>query len=505
MPGLKHDTPIYRTQEIRALESRAAGAPDKPQLMERAGLAAAELARELAGSSGKRVVVFAGPGNNGGDAFVLARHLKRWWFNVVVSFAGERGKLPPDAAAALDACLAAGGQTTPDLPPPGPCGLVVDGLFGIGLQRDVSGVYAERIQWINAAADQAPVLALDVPSGLESDSGRVLGHAVRATHTITFIALKPGLLTLEGPEHCGALHVATLDLDPRALLEPAGHVIGQDAIAAALPRRRLNTHKGDYGSVGIIGGASGMAGAAVLAGRAALKLGAGRVYVGFSAADVPAFDPVQPELMFRRADEVLALDHVTCLAVGPGLGQAQGAKAHLESALAKAVPLVLDADALNMIGADDTLARALANRSTPTVLTPHPAEAARLLHTTTASVQHDRLGAAARLAASLRAHVVLKGAGSVCARADGHWAVNTSGNPGMASAGMGDVLTGLAAALLAQGARAEDALEAAVYLHGAAADALVEKGLGPVGLVAGELIDAAREIVATLTTARARS
>jgi hydroxyethylthiazole kinase-like uncharacterized protein yjeF len=328
---------------------------------------------------------------------------------------------------------------------------------------------------------------------------------VRATHTITFIALKPGLLTLEGPEHCGKIEVAALGLHTRALLESAGHVIGRDAIAAALPRRRLNTHKGDYGSVGVIGGASGMAGAAVLAGRAALKLGAGRVYVGFAAPDVPAFDPLQPELMFRRADDVLALDHVTCFAVGPGLGQAHEAKEHLRAALATALPLVLDADALNLVAADEALAGLLAGRAEPAVLTPHPAEAARLLHTTTAQVQHDRLNAAVQLAGSLRAHVVLKGAGSVCAHPDGRWAINTSGNPGMASAGMGDVLTGLAAALLTQGAGAKEALEAAVYLHGAAGDVLVEQGCGPVGLVAGELVDAVRGIVANVTKVRERS
>ena len=202
---------------------------------------------------------------------------------------------------------------------------------------------------------------------------------------------------------------------------------------------------------------------------------------------------------------MLALDHLTCLAVGPGLGQAREAKAHLQAALLKPLPIVLDADALNLIAADEALARALATRNAPAVLTPHPAEAARLLHTTTAQVQHDRLTAAADLASSFRAHVVLKGAGSVCASPDGRWVINTSGNPGMASAGMGDVLTGLTAALLAQGATASEALEAAVYLHGAAADELVDKGCGPVGLVAGELIDAARGIVASVTKARARS
>ncbi|MGZ8264569.1 MAG: NAD(P)H-hydrate epimerase, partial [Burkholderiales bacterium] len=280
MSELAHRTPIYRTQEIRTLEHRAVEAPEPPQLMERAGLAAAELARELA-ASGKRIVVFAGPGNNGGDAFVVARHLRHWWFNVAVSFTGDREKLAPDAAAAFEAWREADGQITSEVHRCSDAALVVDGLFGIGLQREVTGRYADLVAAINSSG--APVLALDVPSGLESDSGRVLGCAVRATHTITFIALKPGLLTLDGPDHCGSLHVATLGLDASALLAPSGHVIAEGAIASAIGRRRLNTHKGDYGSVGVIGGAAGMAGAAVLAGRSALKLGAGRVYVGFAA------------------------------------------------------------------------------------------------------------------------------------------------------------------------------------------------------------------------------
>ena len=503
MQRFHHLTPIYRTADIRTLERRAVGVPDPPPLMERAGLAAAKLAREIAGHGGRPIVVFAGPGNNGGDAFVLARHLKSWWFDVTVSFSGDREKLSQDAQAAFDAWRAAGGDVTADMPRADECGLVVDGLFGIGLQREIGGAYAERVAWINAA--RARVLALDVPTGIESDSGRVLGTAVRATHTMTFIALKPGLLTLDGPDHCGALHIASLALDTRALLEPAGHVIGPEAIPAALPRRRLNTHKGDYGSTGIIGGATGMAGAAVLAGRAALNLGAGRVYVGFAALDVPAFDPVQPELMFRSADEVLALDHLTCLAAGPGLGQSAEAKRHLTAALSQALPLVIDADALNMIAADEKLAAALASRSAPAVLTPHPAEAARLLHVSTREVQKDRLYAAVELAKTFRAGVVLKGAGSICAWPDGQWSINTSGNPGMASAGTGDVLSGIIAALLTQGASAEGALEAAVHLHGAAGDALVAKGCGPVGLTAGELIGAAREIVSAVTKAPAPS
>jgi hydroxyethylthiazole kinase-like uncharacterized protein yjeF len=209
--------------------------------------------------------------------------------------------------------------------------------------------------------------------------------------------------------------------------------------------------------------------------------------------------------MFRRADEVLELPHVTSLAVGPGLGQSADAKEYLRAALARPVPLVLDADALNLIAGNQSLTHTLTSRRATTVLTPHPAEAARLLRVGTAEIQSDRLAAAVNVAAAFRTGIVLKGAGSICAWPDGRWAINTSGNPGMASGGMGDVLTGLIAALLAQGATPEVALEAGVYLHGAAADALVGKGIGPAGLTAGELIDAAREIVNRSTGSRARS
>lgn len=492
MKRLAHRTAIYRTDAIRRIEALAAAQSDPPPLMERAGLAAARVANDLA-QSGKRVIVIAGPGNNGGDAFVLARHLKHAWFDVQVLFTGDASKLGRDAAAAFGQWRDAGGALIDACPKASDCGLIVDGLFGIGLQRELSGRYADLVAWMNSAA--CPVLALDVPSGLESDSGRVLGCAVRATHTVTFIGLKPGLLTLEGPDHCGELHVQTLGLDACALVPPQGHIIGQAVLKSALPARRLNTHKGDYGSVGIIGGAPGMVGAALLAGRAALKLGAGRVYVGLGAHDAPLVDPVQPELMLRRASEICALDHLTALAVGPGLGTAADARALLASAIATALPLVLDADALNMTALDASLRDAVAARAAPTLLTPHPAEAARLLGLSTADLQRDRVGSALMLAERFGAGVVLKGAGSVCAWPGGAWAINTSGNPGMASAGMGDVLTGILAALLAQRIDPALALEAGVYLHGAAADALLDKGRGPVGLTASEVSEAARDLV----------
>jgi hydroxyethylthiazole kinase-like uncharacterized protein yjeF len=487
-----HGTPVYRTEEIRRVEALAAARIEPPGLMERAGRFAAELARELAGN-GKRIAILAGPGNNGGDAFVVARLLKQSWFGVDVLFTGDEHKLSADAAAALEAWRGAGGTLAESLASRGEYGLVVDGLFGIGLQRELTGHYAELVEWMNA--HDSPVLALDVPSGLESDTGRVLGACVRATHTITFIGLKPGLLTLEGAEHCGEIHVADLGIDAAQLVPPTGHATGAELVRAALPPRRLNTHKGDYGSVGVVGGAAGMVGAALLCARAALKLGAGRVYVGLAAADAPALDVLQPELMVRRAEAIFELDPLSALAVGPGLGTSAEAEALLERAVHTALALVLDADALNLVAAHPRLRATLTQRASATLLTPHPAEAARLLGTSTADVQRDRVAAALKLAQTFRSAVVLKGAGSVCAWPDGRWAINTSGNPGMATAGMGDVLTGMLAALLSQGVEPGLALEAGVYLHGAAADALVVEGRGPIGMTAGEVIDAARGLI----------
>ncbi len=488
-----HCTPVYLTADVRAIEAAAAKAKKSPQLMEKAGLAAAEIARDVSSGTGKPVLVLAGPGNNGGDAFVLARHLKHWYFNVIVVFGGDEKKLSADARAALRAWRDAGGTVSKMLPSTAGWGLVVDGLFGIGLEREVTGQYADWIAAINGLG--APILSIDVPSGIQSDTGQVLGCAVRATHTVTFIALKPGLLTLDGPDHCGELHVRTLDLDAQALRPSQGFLIGRGILAGTLKPRALNSHKGDYGSIGIIGGDRGMVGAALLAGRAALKLGAGRVYLGLIARDAPLLDLEQPELMLRSADEVLKLDHLSCLAVGPGLGQMPDAANVLGWALESPLPLVLDADALNLIAMDTSLADRLGKRHAPTLLTPHPAEAARLLGTNTGEVKADRVGAAIRLAARFKGWVVLKGAGSVCAGPDGTWHINTSGNPGMATAGMGDVLTGMVAALLSQGVEPKTALLAGVYLHSAAADLAVAGGVGPVGLTATDIIDAARSLL----------
>lgn len=482
------NSPIYLSHEIRQLERKAlkAGAID---LMERAGLAAAELARELlAGKTS--VLVIAGPGNNGGDALVAARHLKAWWFKVAVVFTGEVAKLPADAATAMQAWREAGGELLAAIPADGKWDLVIDGLFGIGLARELSGQLLELVRAINRM--NLPVLALDVPSGLDADAGQTFRAAVRASHTLTFIALKPGLLTAYGPDYCGQIHVDTLGLNAPALLQPSGWLLEKSEVAAALKPRPRNSHKGLLGSVGILGGASSMGGAALLAGRAAIKLGAGRVYIALLADAAPTVDMGQPELMLCSPEKLFQFDHLNCLAVGPGLGLSPQAVQSLRQALETELPLVLDADALNLLSSHDDLRELTKSRKGGTILTPHPAEAARLLSSTTHDIQQERVHSATLIAQRFNSLVVLKGAGSICATPQGAWFVNPTGNPGMSSAGMGDALTGMIAALIAQRLTPQSALLLAVYLHGAAADELVEQGIGPIGLTATEVADEAR-------------
>jgi hydroxyethylthiazole kinase-like uncharacterized protein yjeF len=444
--------PIYLTADIRRIEQTAGNVP----LMQRAGAAAAELAARLC--AGKDVLVIAGPGNNGGDARIGAELLKEKFFRVTLA---EKA-----------------------VPAEKDWGLVIDGLFGIGLTRPIEGEHAKLVEYVNRQS--CPVLAIDIPSGIQSDTGRVLGCAVRASHTITFIALKPGLLTLDGPDHCGEITVDNLGL----VLQPASAwVAGPELFKGVLKPRPRNFHKGTAGSVGVLGGAAGMTGAALLAGRAALKLGAGRVYVGLLEEHAPTVDFVAPELMLRHPDDALGAD-LDALVVGPGLGQGERAETLVGAVLASDIPCVLDADALNLISENTDLRKACARRAAETLITPHPAEAARLLGTTVATVQEDRVKAARMLAENLNAHTVLKGNGSIVVARDGHWFINTSGNPGMASAGVGDVLAGMLGALLGQRYSGETALVLGVHLHGAAADALG----GPVGLTASELIDSSRRI-----------
>ena len=495
---MEQPQPILCLAELRAIEQAQRAAV--PPLMERAGAAAAELALRLQAGHGLPPLVVAGPGNNGGDAFVVARLLRQRGLAPVLVFAGDAARLPADARAAHDAWLACGGSLREEIPEgqPSRFGIAIDGLFGVGLNagRPLEGRYAALLARINALS--CPVLALDLPSGIDSETGRIAGAAVHATHTASFIALKPGLLTLDGPDHCGEISVHGLGLEP---IQDGGRTIAPALFAGQLKPRLHNSHKGSYGAVGIIGGAPGMAGAPLLAGRAALHLGAGRVYVGMLEA--LAVDPQQPELMLRDPAAVFAL--AGCLAIGPGLGQSDAALALLRRAIDCELPLLVDADALNLLALHPVLIARLARRAAPTLLTPHPAEAARLQGCDVAVVQADRRAAALALAQRCNAGVVLKGCGSVIALPDGRWFINTTGNAGLASAGTGDVLTGMAAALLAQDWPPDQALLAAVHLHGVAADACVAAGIGPIGLCAGELIPRARQALnAWIAAANAR-
>jgi hydroxyethylthiazole kinase-like uncharacterized protein yjeF len=459
--------------------------------MERAGRAAATFVRERFGNG--RVLVCAGPGNNGGDGFVMARELAHAGVPVSILFDADPARLPADAAAAYQSCRGTSADFCREVPP-GSFSLVVDALFGIGLARAIEGDYAALIARINAYA--GPVLALDIPSGLDADTGRVPGCAVRATHTLSFIGGKPGLFTLDGPDHCGAIAVVDLGLTLDGL---PGAVLSTADFRASLVPRTNNSHKGSYGSLAVIGGANGMSGAALLAARAGLQLGAGRVFVGLLHR--LAFDPLQPELMLRTPDDALA--QATTAVLGPGLGTDDEVVELVRRVASADFPILLDADALNAIAVHPVLAARIARRSAATLITPHPAEAARLLRTTTEAVQADRLTAALELASRLRAHVALKGCGTVVACPDGRWRINATGNPGLATGGTGDVLAGMAGALLAQGWPADAALCGAVHIHGMAADLLAASGDGPIGIAAGELIPAARYTLNRLIAAHA--
>jgi hydroxyethylthiazole kinase-like uncharacterized protein yjeF len=453
---------LFMAADIRASEQTWTKAHSHDVLMEKAGIAAAELAGTLASESGEPVLILAGPGNNGGDALVAARHLSIQGFRIVVVSRADPDRLPADAARAREAWLQAGGNILADLPAPQRYSLVIDGLFGVGLTRDISGDDARWIAQANGLA--CPKLALDVPSGLDSDKGRIRGCALRADHTLTFLGLKPGLLTGEGPDHVGELHLDTLGVTPTISPTASGIALTQLENRHHLPPRAHNSHKGTYGHVGIIGGSHGMVGACLIAGRAALQQGAGSVTLG-TLNDRIVVDYVEPRLMFAVPERLLNAP-LSVLAIGPGLGQSPRAHALLEAALAMPCPVILDADALNLLASDPELAKQAAQRSHSTLLTPHPGEAARLFGVTAADIQANRIEAACNLSLNYRADIALKGAGTVVAHPDGHYAINTSGGPWLAQAGSGDRLTGLVAGLLGQGMESADALEAAVWLHG---------------------------------------
>lgn len=506
-------TPLYSIAEIRAIEAAAAQSLPQGTLMARAGQAAASAALKILNhldggdAAHMRVLVLAGPGNNGGDALEAAAHLAGAGIEVLAWLAPEASSTSPEREQAasrarnsatrfIDGATTMAGAAINAAP----WNLIIDGLFGIGATRPLAGVCREMTQLVNQQS--CPVLALDVPSGLHADTGAVDGVAVRATHTITFIGDKPGLHTADGRDHAGEVEVAALAIAPALLPQAGAQLNGLHLFARHLRPRRQNTHKGSHGSVAVIGGATGMAGAPILSARTALHAGAGRVHIAF-AGTPPAYDSGQPELMCKRAQDMdFSGMAFGALVAGPGLGSDSDSVELLQRAIDSDSPLLFDADALNLMAAEPELQSALATRTGAgaTILTPHPLEAARLLDMTVAEVQADRLAAARQLAAQLGVIVVLKGSGTVIAAQDGGVVVNTSGSAALATAGTGDVLAGLCGSLLAQGWPEWEAALGAVWLHGAAADALVASGAGPIGLTAGELIPAIRKLINALST-----
>jgi hydroxyethylthiazole kinase-like uncharacterized protein yjeF len=491
-------TALYSLAEIRAIEHAAARMLAPGTLMQRAGQAATKLALSLLPhSTGERkVLVLVGPGNNGGDALEAAARIAHAGENVTIVLFADTSHQSIDAQHALAHARQSRANFVEAVGVSElltqPWSLIIDGLFGIGLTRPITGELRNLLEQLNLQT--CKVLALDIPSGIDADTGNVVGQpgiAVHATHTITFIADKPGLHTADGQDYAGKITVDTLNIDPLLYTAPHAQINSVSLFSKALIRRPHNSHKGSYGDVAIVGGADGMAGACILAACAAAKCGAGRTFAAF-VGWTPAYDSNHPELMLRPAQQLDFSDKA--VAIGPGLGQSPEAKDLLSKALDAPVALVLDADALNLIAHDQSLRQQLLARGDASLMTPHPLEAARLLGTTAAAVQADRLLAARTLARDFNAIVILKGSGSVIAQPRGNLAINPTGNAALATAGSGDVLTGICAALLAQGWPAWEAALGATWMHGKAADVLVQQEVGPIGLCAGELIPAVRGV-----------
>jgi len=433
--------PLYGAAASRAIEQAALARHAEGALMARAGLAVARLALALVPHA-RRVVVWVGPGNNGGDGRIAAQHLLQAGLEVLALQPGEAEASPA-------------------------CDLVIDALLGIGASRAPAGAMARAIGAVNAA--RAPVLAIDLPSGLHPDTGQPIGEtAVRARHTLSLLTLKPGCFTAAGRDHAGTLSFDALGIEPTA--PPEAWLSGPATRAA----RHHATHKGSYGDVLVVGGAPGMAGAAWLAAGAALAAGAGRVYASLLDAAAP---PPRAELMTREHAWELPPTQLAASTVVAGCGGGDVVRAALPPLLAHAGRLVLDADALNAIAADAALRQQLQHRRAPTLLTPHPLEAARLLGRSTHEVQAGRLASAQALADATRCSVLLKGSGTVIATAGQVPVINSSGNAALATPGSGDVLAGWAAGLWSAAPEREGhaiAVQAA-WQHGMAADAYASR------------------------------
>ncbi len=489
MNSLPHT--LYSAQQTRTLDALAieSGIPGI-ELMESAGAAAFKLLKR-GWPNAQKIAVVCGGGNNGGDGFVVARLAQQAGGSVTLFLLQNPEQLKGEAAEAFERLKQTSVTQVYGLPEGlGGFDVVVDALLGSGLAAAVRGEAVEAIERINQAA--RPVLSLDLPSGLNADSGQVMGCGVKATTTISFIGLKRGLLTGVGPGYSGDLHFSDLAL-PKALFSQLNGTVERVDYAALkqlIQPRPAYAHKGMCGHLLLVGGDQGMSGAIRLAGEAALRSGSGLVSIATRKAHAPLITAQRPELMSHGVEDEAALlplfARAGVIACGPGLGMGRWGERMLAQVLAQPQPLVLDADALNLLAKSPS-------RRDNWLLTPHPAEAARLLAISTAEVNADRFAAVTALQQRYGGYVLLKGAGTLMCDPSGEIKLCSDGNPGMASGGMGDVLSGLLAALIAQGMTLVQALPLGVAIHAAAGDGAA--GQAPRGLLASDLLPHLRRLV----------
>ncbi|GFO65157.1 NAD(P)H-hydrate dehydratase [Geomonas paludis] len=512
---------VVSGQVMQLMDRRAIGEFGVPglELMERAGRGCADVIEEAFGEGeARRAVIVAGKGNNGGDGFVISRLLaERGWEAPVLLLAAPEA-VAGDAAANLARLDPATVQSMPQ----GLAGaevllqgatVIVDALLGTGMNSEVTGVYAEAIDLINAAG--APVVSVDIPSGVDAATGKVLGRAVRADITVTFALAKLGNVLYPGAELCGRLVVAEIGMPDAVVAEAEGAHYVDLACAAGLFRpRSVTAHKGSGGHCLIVAGSTGKTGAAAMAANSAQRAGAGLVTLAVPAALNPVLEqktteamtiPVGPEragyLRAGSLTEIVAAAAIRdVVALGPGIGTAPSTVYLVHSLLAALdKPLVLDADGLNAVALEPELL--LTRKDRITVLTPHPGEMARLVGCTVPEVEADRIGCARAFAVTYGVHLILKGARSIIAAPDGSIAINGSGNPGMATGGMGDVLTGVVAAFLSQGYHPFAACQLGAFVHGHAADFLAEP-MGTQGMSASDVQEMLPVALASLAASR---
>ncbi|MEJ2223272.1 MAG: NAD(P)H-hydrate dehydratase, partial [Desulfobacterales bacterium] len=466
----------------------------------------------------KKIGVIAGRGNNGGDGFVIARYLAQKGISVTVYLLSKRQKVSGDAAANLE-LLSPLKVPVVEMPDAKSFSahetemrheaIWIDAILGTGLRSDVKGFFKDVINFINQS--NKPVFAVDIPSGLNSDTGWPCGTCVRADATATFAFAKTGHFLFPGADYTGNLEIIDIGVPPYIANDvgPLQYLLTPDLIHTVFLPRPSDAHKGHTGHLLVIAGSPGKTGAAAMAATSAMRAGAGLVTLGIPASLNPVLEAQVTEAMTDPLPETVKgilgeasfsrimdlLSDKQCLAIGPGIGTAPETKKLFKHLLQENTkPVVIDADGLNILAGHTEILKDLV---TPVVLTPHPGEMARLMRTTAADVQKDRIKCARDFAEKFNVHVVLKGAGTVVAHPDGKVFINPTGNPGMASGGMGDVLTGVIAGFIAQGHSPELSAHAGVYLNGAVADSL-SKNKGPFGYLATDVMNTLPETIKEL-------